>query len=62
MASLAESLGTTKPQEKSNMDNYERLNEYYLRFKKLNLPTEPASARCMYFIGYIAYLGKFPKI
>ncbi|XP_078042507.1 inositol polyphosphate-4-phosphatase type I A isoform X2 [Augochlora pura] len=45
MASLAESLGTTKPQEKSNMDNYERLNEYYLRFKKLNLPTETASTR-----------------
>ncbi|XP_031828360.1 inositol polyphosphate-4-phosphatase type I A isoform X1 [Nomia melanderi] len=45
MASLAESLGTTKPQEKSNMDNFERLNEYYLRFKKLNLPTETASTR-----------------
>ncbi|XP_012140220.1 inositol polyphosphate-4-phosphatase type I A isoform X2 [Megachile rotundata] len=45
MASLAESLGTTKPQEKSNMDNYERLNEYYLRFKKLNLPSETASTR-----------------
>ncbi|XP_014208606.1 type I inositol 3,4-bisphosphate 4-phosphatase isoform X3 [Copidosoma floridanum] len=45
MASLAESLGTTKPQEKSNVDNFDRLNEYYLRFKKLNLPTEPASAR-----------------
>ncbi|XP_071868710.1 inositol polyphosphate-4-phosphatase type I A isoform X1 [Bombus fervidus] len=45
MASLAESLGTTKPQEKSNMDNFERLNEYYLRFKKLNLPTETSSKR-----------------
>lgn len=45
MASLAESLGTTKPQEKSNMDNFERLNEYYLRFKKLNLPTETSSTR-----------------
>ncbi|XP_008208187.1 inositol polyphosphate-4-phosphatase type I A isoform X5 [Nasonia vitripennis] len=45
MASLAESLGTTKSQEKSNVDNFDRLNEYYLRFKKLNLPTEPASAR-----------------
>ncbi|XP_058799632.1 inositol polyphosphate-4-phosphatase type I A isoform X2 [Phymastichus coffea] len=45
MASLAESLGNTKPQEKSNVDNFDRLNEYYLRFKKLNLPTEPASAR-----------------
>ncbi|XP_015178952.1 PREDICTED: type I inositol 3,4-bisphosphate 4-phosphatase isoform X2 [Polistes dominula] len=45
MASLAESLGTTKPQEKSNIDNFDRLNEYYLRFRKLNLPTEPASTR-----------------
>ncbi|CAL7944180.1 unnamed protein product [Xylocopa violacea] len=45
MASLAESLGTTKPQEKSNIDNFERLNEYYLRFKKLNLPTETSSTR-----------------
>lgn len=45
MASLAESLGTTKPQEKSNMDNFERLNEYYLRFKKLNLPTETSTRR-----------------
>jgi len=51
MASLAESLGTTKPQEKSNMDNFDRLNEYYLRFKKLNLPTEPASTRCGYKIS-----------
>lgn len=45
MASLAESLGTTKPQEKSNMDNFERLNEYYLRFKKLSLPMETTSTR-----------------
>ncbi|XP_076248233.1 inositol polyphosphate-4-phosphatase type I A isoform X2 [Calliopsis andreniformis] len=45
MASLAESLGTTKPQQKSNMDNFDRLNEYYLRFKKLNLPMETTSTR-----------------
>lgn len=45
MASLAESLGNTKPQEKSNVDNFDRLNEYYLRFKKLNLPTERTSTR-----------------
>lgn len=45
MASLAESLGTTKPQEKSNVDNFDRLNEYYLRFKKLNLPMETTSTR-----------------
>ncbi|XP_034942251.1 inositol polyphosphate-4-phosphatase type I A isoform X2 [Chelonus insularis] len=45
MASLAESLGTVKPQEKSNIDNFDRLNEYYLRFKKLNLPMESNSTR-----------------
>ncbi|XP_046586824.1 inositol polyphosphate-4-phosphatase type I A isoform X2 [Neodiprion lecontei] len=45
MATLAESLGTTRPQKKSNIDNFDRLNEYYLRFKKLNLPTEPSSSR-----------------
>ncbi|XP_044014842.1 inositol polyphosphate-4-phosphatase type I A isoform X2 [Aphidius gifuensis] len=39
-ATLAESLRITKPQEKSNMDNFDRLNEYYLRYKKLNLSTE----------------------
>lgn len=53
MASLAESLGTTKPQEKSNMDNFDRLNEYYLRFKKLSLPTEPTSTRCEYKIKLV---------
>ncbi|KAF5286113.1 hypothetical protein FQA39_LY16396 [Lamprigera yunnana] len=37
-ATLAESLGATRPQERSNIDNYIRLNEYYLRYKKLNVP------------------------
>ncbi|XP_050509699.1 inositol polyphosphate-4-phosphatase type I A [Diabrotica virgifera virgifera] len=37
MATLAESLGSTKPQERSNIDNFERLNEYYLRYKKLKI-------------------------
>lgn len=37
-ATLAESLGAVKPQERSNIDNFDRLNEYYLRYKKLNLP------------------------
>lgn len=27
------------------MDNFDRLYEYYLRFRKLNLPTEPAATR-----------------
>lgn len=59
MASLAESLGTTKPQEKSNMDNFDRLNEYYLRFKKLNLPTEPTSTRCEYNISLFSLFYYF---
>ncbi|XP_044733938.1 inositol polyphosphate-4-phosphatase type I A isoform X2 [Chrysoperla carnea] len=46
MATLAESLGATRPQERSNVDNFERLNEYFLRFRKLNLPTStPINAR-----------------
>lgn len=38
MATVAESIGATRPQERSNIDNFERLNEYYLRYKKLNIP------------------------
>ncbi|KAK7792356.1 hypothetical protein R5R35_009959 [Gryllus longicercus] len=45
MATLAESLGNTRPQDKSNLDNYERLNEYYHRFRKLHLPVEPPGQR-----------------
>lgn len=46
MATLAESLGATRPQERSNVDNFERLNEYFLRYKKLNLATlQPINAR-----------------
>lgn len=37
-ATLAETLGATKPQERSNVDNYERLNHYYLKYRKLNIP------------------------
>ncbi|XP_046680485.1 type II inositol 3,4-bisphosphate 4-phosphatase isoform X2 [Homalodisca vitripennis] len=40
MATLAESLGATKPQERSNVDNFDRLNRYYHRFRKLNVPSE----------------------
>ncbi|XP_021932968.1 type I inositol 3,4-bisphosphate 4-phosphatase isoform X2 [Zootermopsis nevadensis] len=40
MATLAESLGNTRPQDKSNLDNYERVNEYYHRFRKLHLPAD----------------------
>lgn len=38
MATLAESVGATRPQERSNVDNFDRLNEYYLRYKKINMP------------------------
>ncbi|KAJ8976461.1 hypothetical protein NQ317_012839 [Molorchus minor] len=41
MATLAESLGATRPQERSNVDNFDRLNEYHLRYKKLKIP-EPS--------------------
>lgn len=37
MATIAESLGNTRPQDKSNLDNFERLNEYYLRYRKLHV-------------------------
>lgn len=37
MATLAESLGNTKPQDSSNIDNFERLNEFCSRYRKLNL-------------------------
>ncbi|XP_065160190.1 inositol polyphosphate-4-phosphatase type I A-like isoform X2 [Atheta coriaria] len=40
-ATWAESVGATKPQERSNCDNFERLNEYYLRYRKLNMPETP---------------------
>lgn len=43
-ATLAESLGATRPQERSNIDNFERLNEYYLRYKKLNVPDVSGAA------------------
>ncbi|XP_050301479.1 inositol polyphosphate-4-phosphatase type I A isoform X2 [Anthonomus grandis grandis] len=35
-ATLAESLGSTKPQDRSNIDNYSRLYEYFLRYRKIN--------------------------
>jgi hypothetical protein len=45
MATLAESLGNTRPQDKSNLDNYERVIEYYYRFRKLHLPSDPPGQR-----------------
>jgi len=40
LASFAETVQGTEPQEKSNVDNFARLNEYYHRFKKLGISTE----------------------
>lgn len=49
MATLAESLGSTKPQDRSNVDNFDRLNQYYHRFRKLNIPSEKrGEISCIY--------------
>ena len=47
MATLAESLGLTGPQHRSNLDSYSRLHAYFLRFKKLRLdiPTQATNDR-----------------
>jgi hypothetical protein len=57
MATLAESLGNTRPQDKSNLDNYERVNEYYYRFRKLHLPAEPPGQRGKVTVCYIVCTG-----
>lgn len=36
-AAIAETLGLTREQHRSNWDNYDRLKQYHIRFKKLNL-------------------------
>lgn len=41
MASIAESIGATKPQERSNIDNFDRLYEYFLRYRKINQCDNP---------------------
>ena len=58
MATLAESLNSTKPQEQSNIDNFDKLNEYYHRFKKLNLPvgTDAFIKTCMYLLSLPNYV------
>ncbi|KAJ3662062.1 hypothetical protein Zmor_006427 [Zophobas morio] len=50
MATLAESLGATRAQEASNIDNFDRLNEYYLRYRKLNI-SENSNVSNGRFIG-----------
>lgn len=44
MATIAESIGATRPQERSNKDNFGRLNEYYLRYKKLSITESNVSS------------------
>lgn len=44
-ASIAERFGNMEPQDKSNLDSFARLNEYYRRFKKLTLPVKFTSKR-----------------
>ncbi|XP_069194385.1 inositol polyphosphate-4-phosphatase type I A isoform X2 [Procambarus clarkii] len=39
-ATLAEKVGTDGPQTRNNQDSFERLSQYYHRFKKLPLPQE----------------------
>ncbi|KAK7074206.1 Type I inositol 3,4-bisphosphate 4-phosphatase [Halocaridina rubra] len=39
-ASIAEKLGTDGPQTRNNLDSFERISQYYHRFKKLPLPQE----------------------
>lgn len=45
-ATIAERLGSMmEPQERSNLDNFARLNEYYRRFCKQMFPAKYASKR-----------------
>lgn len=63
MASLAESLGATKPQERSNTDNFDRLNRYYHRFRKLNVPSQRRGQSIRYIKVRLKYLSRirYPK-
>lgn len=63
MASLAESLGATKPQERSNTDNFDRLNRYYHRFRKLNVPSQRRGQSIRYIKVRLKYLPRirYPK-
>ncbi|XP_050541345.1 inositol polyphosphate-4-phosphatase type I A isoform X2 [Daktulosphaira vitifoliae] len=40
MATLAENLGNTKPQDSSNIDNFERLSEFCSKYRKLNISND----------------------
>ncbi|KAL1517073.1 hypothetical protein ABEB36_000885 [Hypothenemus hampei] len=48
MASVAESIGATKPQERANIDNFDRLYAYYLRYRKINQDSDNRQhGRCL---------------
>lgn len=42
-AAIAETLGLAKEQHRSNWDNYDRLKQYHIRYKKLNLSPSKTS-------------------
>ncbi|CAH0392332.1 unnamed protein product [Bemisia tabaci] len=37
VATIAETFGPSRPQQRNNLDNFERLNDYVRQFRKLNL-------------------------
>lgn len=39
-ATLSETLGYTREQHRSNFDNYDRLKQYFIRYKKIMLNTQ----------------------
>ena len=43
-ATLSETLGYTREQHRSNWDNFDRLKQYHIRFKKLNLTNATAKS------------------
>ncbi|XP_019766276.2 inositol polyphosphate-4-phosphatase type I A isoform X2 [Dendroctonus ponderosae] len=60
MASIAEGIGATKPQERANIDNFDRLYEYFLRYRKINRCDNPrqsaGSSNCRPLIEMIEEL------
>lgn len=53
MATVAESLGETTPQFRSNIDNYDRLNEYHLRYQKLSFPSTDEDSCKGFFFAFL---------
>jgi len=47
-ASIAHRLGNIEPQDKCNLYNFAKLNEYYRRFKKLTIPLSNVGNRGMH--------------